>query len=349
MVRSVFIKQDEFTGLKLGKEHDFKVRREAGTLTFHGKVTGTRGFGEFEFTPDQTFMDYLQQLGYSRLPVDKAISLFTGNINKIYLDDLRALEFNHLPMDQLIAFVIHGVSIPFIKDIRALGYKDISSDKLIAFRIHGVSPQFIREIHKAGFRDISPDKLITFRIHGVNSKNEDHKTTGKEITSSNKGMNVINVGSLVVNNGRLQLSNSRREISLSLTGWYLITSSIIHTEDIIKLYFQSIYSKTKVSFVLEPHIGTLPESQDKTWQTLKQIYKNHKIRPESWVHSEIDGLPSTTYIADYDREGKKMIEYCTYILNKEHLGLFELHVERKAFNKIKTGFDSMIQSFKWKN
>ena len=59
-------------------------------------------------------------------------------------------------------------------------------------------------------------------------------------------------------------------------------------------------------------------------------------------------LIKTTYIADYENEGKKMIEFCTYILIKEYLGLFELHVGKKAFDEIKTGFDSMIQSLKWK-
>ena len=46
---TVKFKKDEFTGLKMNQEHDFKLIREAGTLSFHGKLSPERGFGDFVF------------------------------------------------------------------------------------------------------------------------------------------------------------------------------------------------------------------------------------------------------------------------------------------------------------
>jgi len=404
MMRSVFIKQDEFIGLELGNEHDFNVQREAGTITFHGKVTGTRGYGDFEFTPNQAFMEYAQEKGYSSSSVNKGLNLFISNINKTYFDDLIALGYDHWPMERINEFVTHGVSISFIRDIHTLGYKDISPsklvefrkhgvspefvkeiqqagymdispDNLVAFRKHGVTPEFIREIQQAGLRDISPDKLVKFRIHGVSSQfikevqqagyrdgspdklielrihggndpNDVFKVPGKEGIPQSI---VVNAGNLQRNDQGLQLGTSRREISMLPGGWILSMSRIIHTDDYIELYFKSTEYKAEASFTVVPYSGTLRDLQGKIPDTINQSFKSFTIRPGSRVHGEIDGLPSSAYIADYDNEGKKMTEYGTYILNEQYLGLFKLHAEKKSFDEIKTGFDSMVQSLKWKN
>ena len=41
---TVTLKKNEFTGLKMDEEHDFKLIREAGTISFHGKLSDERGY-----------------------------------------------------------------------------------------------------------------------------------------------------------------------------------------------------------------------------------------------------------------------------------------------------------------
>jgi hypothetical protein len=46
---SLSLKTSELTGLQFDKDHTFELRREAGVLSFTGKISGGRGSGSFEF------------------------------------------------------------------------------------------------------------------------------------------------------------------------------------------------------------------------------------------------------------------------------------------------------------
>ena len=78
---------------------------------------------------------------------------------------------------------------------------------------------------------------------------------------------------------------------------------------------------------------------------LKGYFKNYTVRPESWESIEISGLPSSTFIADYEDKGKNMVEYRTYIIGKSHVFRFVFRIEAKNFEANKPEFDMIIQSF----
>lgn len=144
-------------------------------------------------------------------------------------------------------------------------------------------------------------------------------------------------------------NDSKFGISMSApAGWHIFKSSITAPPFKMSLQIVSPELKAAEGFVVVPYpLDTLSHLRATTIPELKQIFKNFTPRPESWVHGEIDGLPSLTYIADYDKEGKKMAEYRTYILNKQQLGSFCLRTDKKTFDEIKTDIDSIVQSFKW--
>jgi tetratricopeptide (TPR) repeat protein len=128
-------------------------------------------------------------------------------------------------------------------------------------------------------------------------------------------------------------------------GWHFVNSSLL-TPTPFKMYLDILSPEIKaaLNFVVVEHPGPLPSD----FKVLKQMFKNFTLRPESWVYGDIDGLPSLTYIADYDSEDKKMVEYRTYVLdNQGMLGSFCLRVEKETFDEIKTDIDSIVQSFKW--
>jgi hypothetical protein len=47
-------------GLEVDKDTSFKLTGEAGAITFSGKFTGTKGTGNFTFTPDAGFVTFLE-------------------------------------------------------------------------------------------------------------------------------------------------------------------------------------------------------------------------------------------------------------------------------------------------
>jgi TonB family protein len=132
-------------------------------------------------------------------------------------------------------------------------------------------------------------------------------------------------------------------------GWHFVKSS---RNEPFKMLLEILSPELKAVLVLvvAPHYGTLSSLQDinnASEKILAQVYKNYIRRPESWVYRNIGGLPSSTFVADYDSDNKKMVQYRTDILDKQEVSVFELHVEKEKYNEIKTDIDSIVQSFKW--
>jgi hypothetical protein len=146
-------------------------------------------------------------------------------------------------------------------------------------------------------------------------------------------------------------NDSESGISMSAPeGWHFMRSAITASDKLL-VNIQSPEINASSYFFIYPHSGAYKTPQDypkATMGILKQHFKNYTPRPESWVYGEIDGLPSSTYISDYDKEDKKMVEYRTDILNKQVGYVFIIRLEKEAFDeKIKTDFESIAQSFKW--
>jgi len=191
--------RDELRGLRLDRDHDFVVTREAGTMSFHGKVTGTRGYGTFTFSPGERFRTYLEEKGFKKITDEKMVHFFISDINRNYLDrlerlgysnisssrleelaihrvtgkyidEIQSLGFRDFSLSRLLEFKIHGVKKKFVEEMKDMGYSNLSPSKVLELRIHGVKPEFIKEIRSAGFPDISLQELLEFRIHGVNKE-----------------------------------------------------------------------------------------------------------------------------------------------------------------------------------
>lgn len=150
----------------------------------------------------------------------------------------------------------------------------------------------------------------------------------------------------------VEFNDNELRISMSAPkGWHFVNSSITY-DDANKKLLQIIAPEIKAApfFLIVSHFGTYKRVHDVyniTKEILKKTFKNFTPRPESWVYSKIDGLPSLTYIADYDSKDKKMVEYRTYILDPQELATFVLRTDKETFEEIKTDVDSIVQSFKW--
>lgn len=133
--------------------------------------------------------------------------------------------------------------------------------------------------------------------------------------------------------------------------WHFVKSSITY-DDSNKILLQILAPEIKAapSFLIVSHFDNFKRVQDcynLTWEILKNTFKNFTLRPDSMEYGEIDGLPSLTYITDYDSEDIKMVEYRIFILDTQELATFILRTDRKTFEEIKPDIDSIVKSFKW--
>jgi predicted metallopeptidase len=181
----------------------FEMRREAGTAVFEGTFRNGKGAGQFDFTPNRSYIDAVRALGVEfkldhkrhdrsddedlfmlalqdvstafiktminegyKVSLEKYLAMRIFDITPEYIREMRSLGFKNLSSDDLVTTRIHRVTPQYVREMRAAGW-DVSLDDLVASRIHGATPEFAAEMKKLGYGNLSLDDLVSFRIHGV--------------------------------------------------------------------------------------------------------------------------------------------------------------------------------------
>jgi len=127
----------------------FTMARDAGTIAFDGSIRDGRGAGTFAFTPNASWIQAMDGLGYDDLSDEQVFTAAVHDITTSFVQDLRQLGYTDLPTGDLFSFAIHGVTPEMIRELNGLGYRDIPARQLVALRIHGASPEWIREVRAA--------------------------------------------------------------------------------------------------------------------------------------------------------------------------------------------------------
>jgi hypothetical protein len=193
---------DRLTGVSLadlasddGAHLTATLNAEAGTFTCSGTVRDHELEGESVFTPDQAFVERMDQMGFTGLESEKlmayafigvdsawARSMQQTGIKGLTIDNLLALrifkadpDYIHgitalgYPMpdaDQLIGLKVQGVNAEEVREIRALGYQP-TLDELVQIRIFKITPDFIRRMQARGFKNLTIAKLVQIRIFNL--------------------------------------------------------------------------------------------------------------------------------------------------------------------------------------
>jgi hypothetical protein len=182
----------------------FELRREAGTAVFDGTFRNGKGAGQFEFTPDRSYIAAVQSLGIEfklddhrkgrsddedlfslalcdvstafirsmiaegyKVRLEDYLELRIFEVTPEYIREMRTLGFRDITAEDLVASRIHGVTPAYLREVRAAGWTTATLEDLQSTRIHGATPAFAAEMKKLGYGDLSLDDLIAFRIHGV--------------------------------------------------------------------------------------------------------------------------------------------------------------------------------------
>ncbi|HET7436157.1 MAG TPA: hypothetical protein VFN10_15715 [Thermoanaerobaculia bacterium] len=148
---------------------NFRLQREAGTVTFEGIFKNGNGAGQFNFAANRNFENALTSMGLKLDRDDRtdeqlfAFTLF--DVSTDFIRTMRAEGFDE-DLDTYMSMRIFNVTPDYIHEMRDLGYKKLDADDLVATRIHKVTPEYIRGMRAAGF-NLSLDDYMAFRIHKV--------------------------------------------------------------------------------------------------------------------------------------------------------------------------------------
>ena len=103
----------------------FRLRRDAGTFTFDGRVGSGHGAGQFRFAADPKFSQQLGARGYGAPDAEQSFQLAMFDIGFSLIDELKAQGYVRPSVDDLITMGEHGARYDFVHgrqlDIRLSG------------------------------------------------------------------------------------------------------------------------------------------------------------------------------------------------------------------------------------
>src|SRR5687768_9064526 len=151
----------------MANDVQFTWTREAGMFRFTGSFDMGRGSGTYTFTPDQSFINAMNGLGYRNLSNDDLVRLAMIDVTTAHVRGLNQAGYTNLPLDDIVRTRIHRVTPQFIQDLAGVGYKNIAVEDLVRMSIHGATAANIKALQDAGIRGQSVEDVIRFRIHKV--------------------------------------------------------------------------------------------------------------------------------------------------------------------------------------
>ena len=211
---------NEIRQFSLGKDVEFYIEREAGTIYFVGSFDGNyEGIGKFKFEGNESYVEMLQNYGITEVREEDLFMLFLSNTKKDFIryldkkdydfnlkelvelgifkvDKNRIAEYEEIfemvddegNLRDMVNMSIHGVNSKDVKSYVQLSPDDLSLSRVMEAKIHGVTPEFIKAVkEELDYEQISLQKIIQFKIHGLNvAAMQEFKNIGFENVSPNK-------------------------------------------------------------------------------------------------------------------------------------------------------------------
>lgn len=143
---------------------EFKLVRDAGTMTFKGQFDGQEGFGHFHYTPNESYYTDLKHMGVDMAEDRSRMAFFSLNIKKDYVDMLVHNGYPQISERDLIAFAAMKIDKDFIQYWRGSGYEDADEPRnLITLKAMKVDRAFADELKAAGYDHVPIHQLTSLK------------------------------------------------------------------------------------------------------------------------------------------------------------------------------------------
>lgn len=149
-----------------GAQLTASLRAEAGAFVCAGTVHDGMLRGTSTFTPNEAFVEQMQQMGFSGLDAQKLQAYTLFDISSAWVDSLKKAGIGGLTADKFIALKIFHVDTAYVSGLTALGYEVPIADQLVGLKVQGVNADEVRQIRGLGFHP-SLDELVQIRIFHI--------------------------------------------------------------------------------------------------------------------------------------------------------------------------------------
>jgi beta-lactamase regulating signal transducer with metallopeptidase domain len=150
-----------------GGQVQFRIRRDAGTLTFEGVLRSRVAAGTFSFSPNPVFPAELAKRGFAQPTAREQYQMARHDIGFAYIDELTKQGYAKPSTAELVRAGQHGVNVTYLREMGALGYRLRSLEPLVTLRDHGVTPDYVRGLADLGYKQLPADDLRRARDHGI--------------------------------------------------------------------------------------------------------------------------------------------------------------------------------------
>ena len=147
---------------------EFKLVREAGTMTFKGSFDGEQGLGHFQFQPDEAYFSELQKLGVEEMDDHTRNSFFIMNVSRDFVRMINRNGYTPISQRDLVGMAIHRLDEPTLKYWKTSGVEGADEVRnLFRLQIMHIDPAYVEELKKAGYAHLSVQELTSLKLRHV--------------------------------------------------------------------------------------------------------------------------------------------------------------------------------------
>ena len=158
---------------------EFKLVREAGTMTFKGSFDGEQGLGHFQFQPDETYFDEMQKMGVEDMDEHSENSFFVVNVTRDFVRMLNRDGYTPIGQQDVVSLAIHKIDEPFLKYWKSSGVEGADEVRnLFLLKMLHIEPVYVEDLKKAGYTNLNIGQLIRLKRQGIDGNYVRAMSTG---------------------------------------------------------------------------------------------------------------------------------------------------------------------------
>ena len=156
------------TDLNSGRPVTFRLRREAGTITFTGRFRDSKGEGTLRFDGDPAYWSKIAAMGVQNDLLSRRVNLLALPLLDVRTDYIAALrrEGALAPLSDYVGMRAVNVTPEMAHEVRPLIDGGVKAHDLMSFAALGVTPDYAREMRTA-YSSVTASDLSSMKALGV--------------------------------------------------------------------------------------------------------------------------------------------------------------------------------------
>jgi hypothetical protein len=147
---------------------EFKLTRDAGTMSFKGQFDGQEGFGHFHYIANESYFTDLRQMGVEMDENRTRMAFFTLNIKKEYADMVVHNGYPHISERDLISFAAMHIDKDFIQYWHGSGFDNADNPRnLISLKAMKVDRAYVDDLKAAGYDHLEVHELMSLKAQHI--------------------------------------------------------------------------------------------------------------------------------------------------------------------------------------